>query len=246
MLNFTGLYQSDTTTCIWLHALCRRTKSCHQRQARPARLGLFTNFFYHVERERRWLYRLQRCCIIGNERLCFRTTSRLRFLSLHIITRLDDQSPRLVFQDVYKYVLQTVLNLHANVLNYGTVERLEYQLWKGRQAWASKRLENWSRGLWKYVFRTTGRSTFLSLHTRLEDQSRRLVFKRAMKTCCKLYSTVLKRAPSLGFKTSRKLVLRALKTRLENNGSVNLFLRTHLFTYTSFYVHIFLRTHLQD
>ena len=44
-----------------------------------------------------------------------------------------------------------------------------------------------------------------------------------MKTCCQQYLTVLKRASSLGFKTSRKLVLLALKIRLQNDGSVNAF-----------------------
>ena len=50
--------------------------------------------------------------------------------------------------------------------------------------------------LWKYVFGTTGRLTFLSLHTHLEDQSSRLVLKTGMKTRCKQscshYTHVLK------------------------------------------------------
>ena len=94
-------------------------------------------------------------------------------------------------EDVYQDVLQTVFNLYADVLKKIQLchcwGHLEYQFWKERQAWASRRLENWSWGLWKYVFRTTGRLTFLSLHTRLEDQSSRLVSKTAMKTCCKQY-----------------------------------------------------------
>ena len=50
-----------------------------------------------------------------------------------------------------------------------------------------------------------------------------LVFKTAVKTCCKQYLTVLKRAFRLGFKTSRKLVLRALKISLQNDGPANVF-----------------------
>ena len=44
-----------------------------------------------------------------------------------------------------------------------------------------------------------------------------------MKTCCKQYLTVLKRASNLGCKTSRKLVLGALKICLQNDGSVKVF-----------------------
>ena len=98
-------------------------------------------------------------------------------------------------QGVYVDVLQTVFNLHTDVMKiqpWYCWERLEYQFWKERQAWASTRLEKWSWGLWKYVFRTTGRLTFLSLHTRLGGQCSRLIFKTAVRTCCKQYLTVLK------------------------------------------------------
>ena len=78
-------------------------------------------------------------------------------------------------------------------------------------------------GSLKYDFRTTDRLTFLGLHERLEGQSSRLVFKTAMKTCCKQYLTVLKRASSLCCKKSRKLVLGALKWRLQKDGSVKVF-----------------------
>ena len=110
-----------------------------------------------------------------------------------------------------------------NIEQWYCWERLEYQFWKGRQAWASTHLENWPCGLWKYVFRMTGRLTFSYLHKLLEGQSSRLAFKTTMKTRCKQYLTVLKRSSSLGFKTSRKLVLGALKIRLQNDGSVNVF-----------------------
>ena len=73
----------------------------------------------------------------------------------------------------------------------------------------------------KISLQNDGSVNVLGLHTHLEDQSSRLVFKTAMKTCCKQYLTVLKRASSLGLKTSEKLVLRALKIRLQNDGSVN-------------------------
>ena len=86
-----------------------------------------------------------------------------------------------------------------------------------------KKFRKWSWGLWKYVFRTMGRSMFPSLHARHEDQSSGLVFKTAMKTCCKQYLTALKWVSSLCFKPYRKLVFRALKIRRHNDGSVNVF-----------------------
>ena len=98
----------------------------------------------------------------------FRTTGRLTFLSLNAC--LEDQSSRRLWRRVANTTLPS---------------------WKGRQAWASRRLVNWYWGLWKYVFRTTGRLTFLSLLTRLEDQSSRLIFKTAMKTCCKHFLTII-------------------------------------------------------
>ena len=55
---------------LLLRALCRRTKSWHQRQARPARLALFTNFLYNMEREPRWPHQIKKALHIGNERLC--------------------------------------------------------------------------------------------------------------------------------------------------------------------------------
>ena len=66
VLKLTCMYHNDTTTWISLHVLCRRTKCWHQRQARPARLALFTNFFVTWEAtgsERRRPHLIKRPCI---------------------------------------------------------------------------------------------------------------------------------------------------------------------------------------
>ena len=65
-----------------------------------------------------------------------------------------------------------------------------------------------------------------------------------MKTCCKPYLTALKRAPSLGFNTFRKLVLGALEIRLQNDWSVNVFRSPHAssrLVYKSFKRHLWRR-----
>ena len=116
-------------------------------------------------------------------------------------------------QDVYEDVLLTVFNLCADVLKirlWHCWGRLEYQFRKGRQAWASRRLENWvlmalkirrqndgsSVNVFKSAY-TSGRPVF---ETGLEDG-----YRDVLQTILSL--TVLKRASSLGFKTFRKLSL---------------------------------------
>ena len=98
------------------------------------------------------------------------------------------------------------------VSRYSTV-RSETVTWRKWGLWSRKLV----LGALKIRLQNDGRLKFLSLHTHLEGQSSKLVFKTAMKMCCKQYLTVLKRASRLGFKTSRKRVLRALKICLQND-----------------------------
>ena len=100
-----------------------------------------------------------------------------------------------------------------------------------------------TRGVnWKYVFRTSGRLTFLSLHTCLEDYSSRLLFKTYMKMCCKQYSTYIRtfwrsnygtvendlvtsnrKGVNLGLPHVSKISFEVIKIWLQKDGSVNVF-----------------------